>query len=244
MRDLHHILELEQTEKCAILGEIQSHLFGQSAAQRVEWALENLPANHVLSSSFGAQSAVMLHLLTRARPDIPVVLIDTGYLFRETYKFVDELTQRLDLNLKIYRSDLSPAWQEARFGKLWEQGVEGIRRYNDINKVQPMQQAMKELDVATWFSGLRRTQSESRADREFLEIQGSRLKVHPIADWSNRDLHFYMKEHDLPYHPLWDEGYVSIGDVHTTRKLEDGMSEEETRFMGLMRECGLHTNVA
>ena len=75
--------------------------------------------NHVLSSSFGAQAAVSLHLATQVYPDIPVVLVDTGYLFPETYRFVDELTERLKLNLKIYRSELSPAWQEARFGQRW-----------------------------------------------------------------------------------------------------------------------------
>src|SRR5580698_6348170 len=95
---------------------------GLSAPQRVEQALELLPGNHVLSSSFGAQSAVMLHLVNAIAPGIPVVLIDTGYLFPETYQFIDQLTEKLDLNLKIFRSDSSPAWQESRFGKLWDQG--------------------------------------------------------------------------------------------------------------------------
>lgn len=244
MLKLQNILEDEVSNKEAIIAEAEAELTNLSAEKRIEWALSNLPGTHVLSSSFGAQSSVMLHLMTQLQSDIPVVLIDTGYLFPETYKFIDELTDRLNLNLKIYRSEMSPAWQEARFGKLWEQGADGIRQYNDYNKVQPMQKAMEELDVKTWYSGLRRTQSKSREERNVIELQGSRIKVHPIVNWTNQDLHIYMKKHDLPYHPLWDEGYVSIGDVHTTRKLELGMSEEDTRFMGQLRECGLHTNVS
>lgn len=78
----------------------------------------------MLTSSFGAQAAVCLHMVTRQRPDIPVILVDTGYLFPETYRYIDDLTQRLDLNLQVYRAALSPAWQEARYGRLWEQDVE------------------------------------------------------------------------------------------------------------------------
>ncbi|MGF2004860.1 phosphoadenosine phosphosulfate reductase family protein, partial [Lactococcus lactis] len=87
---------------------------------RVEQAIEHLPGEYVLSSSFGAQAAVMLHLVNEVVPGIPVILIDTGYLFPETYRFIDELTVRLRLNLKTYRSDASPAWQESRYGKLWD----------------------------------------------------------------------------------------------------------------------------
>jgi phosphoadenosine phosphosulfate reductase len=131
----------------------------------VAWALENLPGDYVLSSSFGIQAAVSLHLVNQIRPDIPVILTDTGYLFPETYQFIDELTDKLKLNLKVYRATESAAWQEARYGKLWEQGVEGIEKYNEINKVEPMNRALKELNAQTWFAGLRREQSGSRRCR-------------------------------------------------------------------------------
>ncbi len=96
--------------------------------------LANLAGGHALSSSFGAQAAVSLHMVTRQKPDIPVILIDTGYLFPETYRFVDELTERLSLNLKVYRPQIGIAWMEARFGKLWEQGA---RRHRPL---QPLAQ--------------------------------------------------------------------------------------------------------
>ena len=94
---------------------------------------------------------------------MPVILIDTGYLFPETYRFVDELVVKLGLNLKVYRPRDSPAWMEARHGRLWEQGLDGIERYNGLRKVEPMQRALEELGVRTWFAGLRRSQAESRS---------------------------------------------------------------------------------
>lgn len=210
------------------------------APGRVACALNHLPGSHVLSSSFGAQSAVSLHLLTRALPDVPVILLDTGYLFPETYRFVDELTDRLKLNLHVYRARMSPAWQEARYGKRWTQGLEGIERYNYDNKVEPMQRALRELQVGTWFTGLRRVQSASRSATPFVQFTGERFKVNPIADWTDRDVFDYLKANDLPYHPLWEKGYVSIGDTHTTLPLTEAESAEQTRFFGLKRECGLH----
>lgn len=227
----------------APLPVINQQLERLDASARVAWALTHLPFGHVLSSSFGAQAAVSLHLLTRLMPNIPVILIDTGYLFPETYRFVDRLTERFKLNLQVYRPARSPAWQEARYGKLWEQGAAGLRRYNRINKVEPMRRALTELDAGTWFSGLRRVQSTTRRGTRFVEYRNGRYKVHPIADWSNRDVWVYLRRHRLPYHPLWEQGYVSIGDVHTTRPLVPGMRAEDTRFFGLQRECGLHTEL-
>jgi phosphoadenosine phosphosulfate reductase len=222
------------------LAQINVDLEEQSAQQRVAWALEHLPANFVLSSSFGAQAAVMLHLLVQQYPDIPVVLTDTGYLFPETYQFVDTLAAKLKLNLQVYRDELTPAWQEARYGKLWEQGIKGIEKYNRMNKVAPMQKALQDLEAKTWFAGLRRSQSDERETLPVVQRLDKQFKIYPIIDWSNKDIHYYLKEHDLPYHPLWEQGYVSIGDWHTTRSLQEGMSEQDTRFFGMKRECGLH----
>ena len=218
----------------------QQTLGRMPAEGRVGWALDTLPGEHIVSSSFGAQAAVMLHMLVSQKPDIPVVLIDTGYLFPETYRFIDELTGRLDLNLAVFSAPISPAWQEARYGRRWEQGAKGIDNYNRHVKVEPMERALAALNVGTWFAGIRRAQSRSRARTRFIESSGERWKVHPIADWTDRDIHRYLKRHDLPYHPLWAQGYVSIGDVHTTRPLGADGPAENTRFFGLKRECGLH----
>ncbi|WP_034946663.1 phosphoadenosine phosphosulfate reductase [Erwinia oleae] len=238
--DLSALNGLPKVERIMALAEINTKLEKLSAQERVLWALENLPGEAALSSSFGIQAAVSLHLVNQAKPGIPVILTDTGYLFPETYQFIDTLTEKLDLNLQVYRAAQSPAWQEARYGKLWEQGVEGIERYNDINKVEPMNRALQELNVQSWFAGLRREQSGSRASLPVLAIQRGVFKILPIIDWDNRQVYQYLKDNDLGYHPLWDQGYLSVGDTHTTRKWEPGMAEEETRFFGLKRECGLH----
>jgi phosphoadenosine phosphosulfate reductase len=222
------------------LAAANRQLHALDAEGRVRWALEHLPGTHALSSSFGAQAAVSLHLVTRLAPAIPVVVVDTGYLFPETYQFIDELSTRLSLNLRVHRAPLTPAWLEAREGRLWEQGSEGIERFSRLTKVEPMQHALAELGVGTWIAGLRRSQSRSRAAIEPLARQDGRFKLSPIHDWSDRDVYLYLKRHDLPYHPLWQQGYVSIGDVPTTRPIGADLSEEQTRFHGLRRECGLH----
>ena len=238
--DLAALNEMSKVQRAMALAATNAKLEKSSAEERVSWALENLPGAYVLSSSFGIQAAVSLHLVTRQQPDIPVILTDTGYLFPETYRFIDELADQLNLNLKVFRAETSPAWQEARYGKLWEQGVEGIEKYNEINKVEPMNRAIETLGAQTWFAGLRRDQSGSRANLPVLGVQRGVFKLLPIIDWDNRQIHQYLEQHKLKYHPLWDEGYLSVGDTHTTRKWEPGMAEEETRFFGLKRECGLH----
>jgi len=213
-----------------------------SAADRVRWAEAKFGRGLVLTTSFGIQSAVMLHLVTQVIPDIPVVFIDTGYLFPETYRFAHDLTKRLKLNLKKYRADMSAAEQEALFGRLWEQGPNALSRYNFMNKVEPMERAVRELGATAWLAGLRREQASTRKNLHVVQGQNRTTKIHPIIDWTNRDVHRYLKQYDLPYHPLWEEGYPSVGDWHSTRKLEAGMTEEETRFGGVKRECGLHEN--
>jgi len=223
-----------------LLEEANAALERMSAEDRIAWALEHLPGNHALSSSFGAQAAVSLHLVASAAPEIPVILVDTGYLFPETYRFVDELVEQLGLNLKVYQPSMSPAWLEARYGKLWEQGIEGIERYNDLRKSEPMGRALNDLGVGSWFAGLRRQQSKTRSAIRPLEFHRGRWKVHPICDWTDREVFQYLGRHGLPYHPLWHQGFVSIGDWHTTRSLAEAGDVEATRFFGLKRECGLH----
>jgi len=224
----------------SLLSELNTALETFNAEERIIWALQNLPGEQVLSSSFGIQSALMLHMMTQNKADIPVILIDTGYLFTETYQFIDSLRERLQLNLHNFQPEISSAWQEARQGKLWLQGKAGIDSYNQSHKVEPMQRALKTLGAKSWFAGLRREQASTRSALPVLSIQQGRFKIHPIIDWHKRDVHKYLIDHNLPYHPLWEAGYVSVGDRHTSMPLQVGMSEEQTRFFGLQRECGLH----
>ena len=224
----------QQTESEAL------QLEGLGALERVRWSVERFGDRLVMSTSFGIQSAVMLDLATRVWGEIPVIFVDTGYLFAETYQYAEELRERLNLNLKVVTPLWTAARQEAVHGRRWEQGVEGLEAYNRDNKVEPMNRALKELGAEAWLSGLRRDQSRSRQDLRVIQQQKRTFKVHPILDWTEKDIYTYMRERDLPFHPLWEAGYVSVGDWHSTAPLTGGMSAEETRFGGLKRECGLH----
>jgi phosphoadenosine phosphosulfate reductase len=214
-----------------------------SAHKRVAWAVDRFGEALVLTTSFGIQSAVMLHLLSETVPGIPVVFIDTGYHFPDTYRFAEHLRERLNLNLRVYSADRSAAYQEAIHGKLWEKGLAGLDEYNRINKIEPMDRAIREIGAKAWFSGLRRSQSSTRSKRPVAEKQNRIWKIYPIIDWTDRDIYEYLQQNHLPYHPLWEQGYVSVGDWHSTERLVDGMSPEDTRFGGIKRECGLHDNV-
>lgn len=219
---------------------LQPDLEAVDAVERVNWAVDRFGDKLILTTSFGIQSAVMLHLVTQQAPDVPVVFIDTGYLFPETYRFAEQLTERLKLNLKVYHPRVSAARQEALFGKRWEQGPEELDRYNLLNKVEPMDRAVRELGAEAWLAGLRRTQGSTRENRPVVQPQNKVTKIHPIIDWDNREVHQYLIHNGLPYHPLWDQGYVSVGDWHSSAPLAPGMTESETRFGGQKRECGLH----
>ncbi len=238
------VRDVEERFSISSLQEESLLLESLPAEERIAWGLDHFGGGSIaLTSSFGAQSAVSLHMATVQCPDLPVIVVDTGYLFPETYRFIDSLTERLSLNLKVYRPQISSAWQEARHDKLWEKGVEGIKQYNQMNKVDPMDVALDELGINAWISGLRRQQSVTRKNLPVLVAQKGRVKIHPIIDWTDMDVGAYLTKHDLPYHPLWDEGYTSIGDWHTSHKLTGDMNPEDARFFGLKRECGLHEEV-
>lgn len=226
------------------LNQVNAELEGADAARIVQWAAQTFGSGLAMTSSFGAQAAVSLHLVTRVVPDVPVLLVDTGYLFPETYRFAMDLKERLGLNLKIIAPAVTTGYLEAVHGKLWEQGPQGLDEYHRIVKVEPLQRAMAQMGVTAWIAGLRRQQTAHRASLRTVEVQDGRYKVHPILTWSGKDVHDYLKAHDLPYHPLFEKGYKSIGDVHSTVPVTAGMDERAGRFGGLKQECGLHLPVS
>lgn len=233
-------IAVEKTKAVTDVDPRSARLEDASAQDRIFWGLKTFGEHLVMSSSFGAQSAVMLHMVSHLAPKVPIILVDTGYLFPETYQFIEDMSERLNLNLHVYQSTVSKERQEALYGKLWEQGKEGLEKYNFMNKVEPMNRAMVELKAEGWLAGLRREQASSRRHLDVVMKQGTITKIHPIIDWTDREIYQYLTNNNLPYHPLWEDGYVSIGDIHSTTRLLDGMTAEETRFNGLKRECGLH----
>lgn len=225
------------------LSEAEAHdvaLRDASAEEVVEWAAGHFSEGLVMSSSFGAHSAVMLHLVSQIAPKTPVIFVDTGYLFPETYRFAEKLRTRFKLNVHVTSPAMSAARREALFGEEWEQGDEGVAEYLRVHKVEPMQRALDELNAVAWMAGLRGGQSEHRASLPRVGVQNGRIKVHPILPWGDGEVTRYMSEHSLPLHPLVAEGYRSIGDVHSTLPTSDDMDPRDGRILGKKKECGLH----
>jgi len=214
----------------------------KNAAERMSWLYDRFGARLVLSSSFGLQAAVMLHLVSKHAPQIPVIWLDTGYLFPETYQYAEKLIDSLGIDVQVYQPKLSAARQEALYGKLWDEGEKGNLQYGIINKVEPMNRALQDLGTDIWISGLRRSQSTTRVDRNFAEQQKRTLKVYPILDWADAQVSAYFYDNHLPKHPLEAEGYQTMGDWHSTSPVIEGESAESSRFGGEKYECGLHLN--
>jgi phosphoadenosine phosphosulfate reductase len=222
------------------LDAINSELETATAEEALEWARHTFGDDLVLTSSFGADSAVMLHLAHRIVPRVRVLFLDTGYLFPETYQFAEELRKRFDLDLRVYAPLMTAARQEALYGKRWE-GSEGeLEDYQPTNKVEPMDRALRELAPRAWLAGLRNRQTSFRAGLKKLELQGTVYKLHPILQWSDEDVHHYMRANDLPYHPLRKRGYRSIGDVHSTFPTGENEDPRAGRRLGAHSECGIH----
>jgi len=224
------------------LRPLNHQLSSLDTAGIISWAHEMFGDGLVMSTSFGIQSAVMLHLVTQLYPQIPVIWVDTGYLPAKTYTFAEELSTRLKLNLHVYQSPISPARMEAIYGQLWAQkDIDSLNLYDQIRKVEPMQRALRDLGATAWLAGLRSDQTDHRKTLDFVGKQGNIYKILPILNWHSRDVYYYLQKHDLPYHPLFDEGYVSVGDWHSSRPVTvDDDDERDTRFHGMKQECGLH----
>jgi phosphoadenosine phosphosulfate reductase len=193
-----------------------------------------------VTSSFQTECMVLVHLLIQQKPDIPVLFLDTGYHFAETYRYRDEMTQRYGLNLVNLLPKLTVPEQEAQFGILNQTEPS---RCCGMRKVEPLFAGLEPYDV--WFTALRREQSPTRANLK--EVDEFRLpsgkivtKVSPLAAWTNRDVWAYLKEHEIPTLPLYDLGYTSIGCEPCTQKPADPDNPRSGRWGGHKLECGIH----
>ena len=193
------------------------------AGERIRLLHERLGDHLVATTSFGLQAAVMLHLIHEHAPKIPVVFIDTGFLFPETYRYVEQLI-RLPGQTRPPRLSAQPFPPPAcrRCGEISGKTARRIAdRYAMLTKIEPMNRALRETGADVWLSGLRRSQSQTRSDRPFVERQKKTLKAYPILDWADAQVDLYFHQHDLPRHPLAEQGYLTMGDWHSTRPVEE-----------------------
>ena len=198
-----------------------------------------------MSTSFGIQAAVLLHMTVRIKPDVRVVWVDTGYLPAETYRYAETLTRDLQLDVAVVQSEMSPARMEALYGRLWASvSRDDLDLYDRLRKVEPMKRAFRELGATAWVAGVRAEQTSHRRSLSRVMRQWGILKVHPLLHWTAGDVDRYLAEHDLPRHPLEARGFRTVGDHHSSRPTTvDDRDERATRFRGVKQECGLHLEV-
>lgn len=198
-------------------------------------------ARACLTSSLQAEDMVVLHMLRRHTPNVPVIFLDTGYHFAETYAYRDRMVSEWSINLKNVVPDTTVAEHEAEFGKQYlVQPTQCCRS----RKVAPLFRSLGPYDI--WYTGLRREQSPTRASLK--KIEEHRLpngkvlhKISPLADWSWQQVWAYMTAHDIPYLPLYDSGYRSIGCEPCTQPSFDPNNPRAGRWGGKKLECGIHT---
>ena len=200
---------------------------------------DRLVGDAAIVSSFGAESAVLLHLVTRVAPDMPVLFLDTGKHFDATIAYRDLLAERLGLNLQNLAPDATDLAKDET-GLRWSYDPDGCC---DIRKVKPLARAVAGLDAT--FTGRKGFQSSTRAGLPRFEIDTTdgegRLKINPLANWSKDQLDDYFTAHDLPRHPLEAEGYPSIGCAPCTSKVLPGEDPRSGRWRGWEKvECGIH----
>jgi phosphoadenosine phosphosulfate reductase len=211
-----------------------------SARERIQTELANATGPVCVTSSFQADCMVLVHLLIQERKDIPVLFLDTGYHFAETYAYRDELSEKLGLNLENLRAAKSVAEQEAEFGQLYSTAPD---RCCGLRKVEPLFAGLQ--PYSTWFTALRRDQSPTRAsllESAPFQLPGGKMiqKVAPLAAWTMRDVYAYLKAHNIPPMPLYDKGYTSIGCEPCTALPSIDGTDRSGRWGGKKLECGIH----
>ena len=190
-------------------------------------------------SSFGAESAVLLHLIARADPSVPVIFVDTEKMFGETLAYRDALAERLGLtDLRVHRPDPNRLAVRDATGLRWSFDPDGCCA---IRKVEPLRRALAPFDG--WLSGRKGFQGITRSRLPVFELDEGKLKVNPLADWDKARLDAYFSAHDLPRHPLEAHGFASVGCVPCTTTVRPGEDQRAGRWRGWDKtECGIHGN--
>ncbi|MFA5884021.1 MAG: phosphoadenylyl-sulfate reductase [Acidimicrobiia bacterium] len=222
--------QLSQVPDLAELAEISRDLETRPASAAIAWAWDRFGTDVVLAASF--QDCVLIDLAAQVAPEIEVSFLDTGYHFAETLWYVEQVRKRYDLNLRVIGPDL-PADDR------WLTDPDGCCA---VRKVAPLARALEGRQA--WMSGLRRDDAPSRANTPAVTYDVGRglVKVNPIALWSDLDVEGYVRDHDLPVHPLADRGYASIGCWPCTRPVADSEDPRAGRWAGTDKtECGLHS---
>jgi phosphoadenosine phosphosulfate reductase len=217
---------------------IAADLERSTAAEAIEWMFENFGERHYIACSFQKTSSVTAHLATTVNPEARFFYLDTEVLFEESYETRDRLAEALGIEFDRFHN-LTLDEQEAAHGpELWNRDPDACC---GIRKVEPMRRALSSVDC--WVAGVRRADSSSRskAPKFGWDKRFNLWKLNPLADWTERDVWNYIREHHLPYNPLHDRGYPSIGCTHCTNPVQPGGDPRDGRWSGLAKtECGIN----
>jgi phosphoadenosine phosphosulfate reductase len=205
----------------------------------LHWAFESFGSGVAVSSAFGAEGMVVIDIAHGLRRPFRVFTLDTEFLFPETYNLMDQIEQRYSVTIEKIYSLTSIKEQERTYGpELWTRDPD---RCCNLRKVEPLRRKLSELTA--WVTSIRRDQTVDRAYAGKIEWDEKfgLVKINPIADWSSKQVWQYIREHEIPYNPLHDRGYPSIGCTHCTRAVRPGEDARAGRWSGFSKkECGLH----
>jgi phosphoadenosine phosphosulfate reductase len=222
------------------LSAVNAYLETAAPEAVLRWVSDSFPHDQILlTCSFQHDGVVLAHMLHHIATDIPAVFIDTGFHFPETLAYRDEIARRFDIRVV----DLKPIMPREEFAR--QHGLDLYRRNPDlcchINKVEPLRRYLP--GMRAWVNGRRRDQAHTRQGIRIVEeYQGGLFKVNPLANWTSRDTFYYLQKHDIPTHPLFEQGYASIGCAPCTRPVLPDENERDGRWAGQAKtECGLHT---
>ena len=239
------MIENKQVKVQRNLREDNQKLHDMSPQEILLWGYESFDKQFAITTSFGIQSSVLLNMVSQSplHKKVKIFWIDTGYLPAETYHYAEQLINYLSLDIEVLQSELSPARMESIYGKLWETNkASDLDKYHEIRKIKPLEQALEKNNIHCWASGVRSNQTENRNRMQFLDVIRKRLSIRPLLNWTNKDIFYYMKENKLPDHPLFLQGYSTVGDWHSSAADGADKTGRATRFGGIKQECGIHTD--
>lgn len=231
------------TQKMTSIGDdllsIQGEAETWAAGKVLSWAFTRFRPDIAIASSFGAEDVVLIDIAAHIEPGIRVFTLDTDFLFPETYKLLERIESKYGVAVERTRPTLTPEEQEAHHGQaLWSRKPSLCC---EIRKVNPLKAKLAELNA--WVTGIRRDQTLARANAKKLDWDAAfgLVKLNPLADWTSSQVWDYIRAHDVPYNPLHDHNYPSVGCIHCTRPVSLAEDPRAGRWAGFQKtECGLH----
>lgn len=216
------------------------------AVKIIDWSFRQFGEDLVMTSSFGDQAVVLIHLATQVKPDIKIIFVDTGFLFPETHLFMEQVRQRFNLNVWTYRTKNDPIEFLKTAGESEPTWRNDIAACCAANKNEPIERAFKTIGAKAFLRGIRREQAKTREKAEFIEWapRYGCYAISPMLNWTRKDVGLYMKQHNLPYHPLVEKGYLSIGcnPLSCTKPVQIGEDPRSGRWAGSGKlECGINS---